>query len=320
METTKLMYQINKSPFGSLEQVHIGNGENELSFVPSNGGFVTDLKFKLNNRTFNIIDGYQDEESLINKDYYKSAFLLPFPNRLNEGKYTYKGKNYEFPINDTECNNALHGFEDCYEMQLQDVRLNGENAEVVLHHSYNGQNPAYPFPFEFTVIYTLSENNSFECEVKIENPNDFTIPIGFGWHPYFKLGNLPVEKLELQMPTVDQVLIDDRMLPTGEFKSVNTYNLFTNLTGKEFDTCFKSIDGSVSEVVINAASINTKLSYWQENEAFPYFQVFIPPKRKSIAIEPMTCNVNAFNRPDDLKELNGNERLRGKFGVLVTGY
>lgn len=33
---------------------------------------------------------------------------------------------------------------------------------------------------------------------------------------------------------------------------------------------------------------------------FPFFQVFTPPMRDSIALEPMTCNVNAFENGDGL--------------------
>jgi aldose 1-epimerase len=320
MKMSTQIYQQTVEKFGDFNLIKISNGVNEIALVPEYGGHLVELNMIVNGQLTNVLDSYSTPEELIEQDYYKNSFLLPYPNRLKDGVYSYNGKTYTFPINDKGTQNSLHGFKDFYKMSVESIITDEDYASITLKSDYQGQNPAFPFPFEFKITYTLKGYNELVCSIDLYNPTNETMPIGFGWHPYFKLGNLPVEELELQMPTVDQVLIDDRMLPTGEFKSVDTYNSLTNLTGKNFDTCFKAIDGNLSEVVINAPSINTKLSYWQENEAFPYFQVFIPPKRKSIAIEPMTCNVNAFNRPDDLKELNGNERLTGKFGVLVTGY
>ena len=317
METTKQMYQVKKEPFGQLERIRIGNEESELTFIPSNGGFLTSLAFKLGNQTFNIIDSYSDDLSLIKHDYYKSAFLLPFPNRLNDGKYTHKGKEYQFPINDTKGNNALHGFDDFYKMELEDVQLNGENAQATLHHSYRGQNPSFPFPFNFTVIYTLKEDNNFECEVKIENPNDFTIPMGFGWHPYFKIGEF-AKNLKLELPACERVEVNSDMIPTGEVVDYTDFSKSELLGNTLFDTCFKlkQKKGDVS-IVLASEEHNVQLTYWQEAKQFPYFQLYTPPSGKSVAIEPMTCNIDAFNNGDSLMEMPAKSIFSGKFGIKL---
>ena len=317
MQTIKQMYQVKKEPFGNLEQVRIGNGESELTFVPGNGSYITDLKFKLADKTFNLIDGYNDYASLISHDSYKSAFLLPFPNRLNDGKYTYKGKEYEFPINDTKGNNALHGFDDFYKMELKDVQLNGENAQVILHHSYSGENLAYPFPFDFTVIYTLREDNSFECEIKIENPNDFTIPMGFGWHPYFKIGKF-AKNLMLELPACEKVEVDADMIPTGEVSDYTDFSESKLLGDTLFDTCFKlKEEKGHAAISLVSEEHRVKLTYWQESKQFPYFQIYTPPTGKSVAIEPMTCNIDAFNDEDNLMEMPAKAVFSGKFGVKL---
>lgn len=320
MKTSTQIYRQTVEKFGNFSLIKISNGVNEIALVPEYGGHLIELNMIVNGELTNVLDSYNTPEALVEQDYYKNSFLLPYPNRLKDGIYSFNGNTYRFPINDKGTQNSLHGFKDFYKMSVENVVTEENYASITLKSDYQGQNPAFPFPFEFKITYTLKGYNELICSVDLYNPTTEAMPIGFGWHPYFKLGNLPVEELELQMPTVYQVEIDDRMLPTGELIPVGDYQMFTNLTGKNFDTCFKAIDGNLSKITVNAPSINTKLSYWQENKAFPYFQIFIPPKRKSIAIEPMTCNVNAFNRPDDLKKLNGKERLTGRFGVLVTGY
>jgi len=311
------MYQIKKEPFGDLEKVRIGNNESEITFVPNSGSYITDLKFKLGNQTINIIDGYTDYTTLMSRDGYKSAFLLPFPNRLNDGKYTYKGQTYQFPINDTKGNNALHGLTDFYKMGLKKVELNGENAQATLHHSYNGQNPSYPFPFEFTVIYTLSEENSFECEVRLKNPNDFTIPIGFGWHPYFQIGEY-AKNLKLELPDCVKVEVDEDMIPTGKVFDYTDFSASKLLGDTWFDTCFK-LKQKKGNAAISLVSEehNVQLTYWQESKQFPYFQLYTPPTGKSIAIEPMTCNIDTFNNGDSLMEMPPKAVFSGKFGMKL---
>ncbi len=318
MKTSTQAYQQTTEKFGDFDLIRISNGINELAVIPEYGGHLLELNMIVNGQLTNVLESYTTPESLIKLDYYKSAFLLPYPNRLKDGVYQYNGKNYAFPVNDKDTNNSLHGFRNFLKMSVENIIVEEDFASITLKNSYHGNNPSFPFSFDFKVTYEFNGYNNLSCEVQLYNPTNETIPISFGWHPYFQLGNTSVDELELQMPTVQQVLVDDRMLPTGKLTTISTYNSLTNLTNKNFDTCFKVNKEDISEVSIHAPSLNTKLTYWQENNAFPYFQVFIPPKRKSIAIEPMTCNVNAFNSKEDLKELNGQERFTGKFGVRVA--
>ena len=43
------------------------------------------------------------------KKTYPSSILFPFANRINQGKYTYNGNNYNLECNENEASNALHG-------------------------------------------------------------------------------------------------------------------------------------------------------------------------------------------------------------------
>ena len=55
--------------------------------------------------------------------------------------------------------------------------------------------------------------------------------------------------------------------------------------------------------------------YWQEADKFPYVQLFTPPSRKSLAIEPMTCNIDAFNNKEGLWYLEIGEKRTMEFGI-----
>ena len=60
---------------------------------------------------------------------------------------------------------------------------------------------------------------------------------------------------------------------------------------------------------------------WQEAGpgAYRYLQVYTPPGRESIAIEPMTCAPNAFNNGMGLIRLDPGEAFTASFGISLAG-
>lgn len=320
MEMIKQIYQVTKKPLGQFEEVCITNGDTSCSFIPQFGSYLTDMVFSVGTQKINVIDGYREEAEFLKNRYYKSAFLLPFPNRLKGGQFQYKGKNYQFPLNEPENNNSIHGFNDFYKMEIVRTNLEGECAEVVLRHIYDGQNPAYPFPFVFTLTYRLFDNNSFECEIALKNTNDFEIPMGFGWHPYFKLGN-SAKSLQLQLPAAQKIEINEFMLPTGKKADFSNFQTLETIGDTFLDTGFLlEKQTGKAELKLYSPELKTMLTYWQEADKFPFFQVYTPPMGESVAFEPMTCNINAFNNGEGLLELAPQATFSGTFGLKVEEY
>lgn len=316
MKQLTQIHQITKEKFDSFDLIRMKSDKAELAFIPEFGGNIVELNMLVNGEKTNILDSYYSAEELIQFDYYKSALLLPFPNRLKNGQYQFDGKTYQFPINNAETGNALHGFKDFYKMEVTSIDEN--NCSVTLKSQYLGNNSSYPFPFDLEIQYQLDEYNGFVCQVSLTNPNDTAIPIGFGWHPYFQFGN-SVEKIALTLPKVDQIEIDDTMIPTGKETEFTVFSSSQFINDTELDTCFK-IKENYGTALIELAipDQNTRMTYWQEADKFPYFQLFTPPSRKSLAIEPMTCNIDAFNNKEGLLRLESEERFTGKFGIKIS--
>ena len=51
---------------------------------------------------------------------------------------------------------------------------------------------------------------------------------------------------------------------------------------------------------------------------FPYFQVFTPPHRSSVALEPMSCTVDAFNNGGGLVRLMPGATWGASMELVVT--
>jgi aldose 1-epimerase len=290
-----------------------------LTIIPEFSGLVADLQLFNGVVTLSVMDGYQSENDADAKAAYKSHYLLPFPNRMKDGKYDFEGKSYQFPINDTSTNNNLHGFLETIPMEIIDNKNVNNQQIITLKGSFDGLS-YFPFPFEFMLRYFLSDSE-LTIESTIKNVGETNMPMGYGWHPYFKLDTEKVDDLLLQFPDCEAVTIDNRMMPTGEILPYSAFAELTKIDQTTFDNCFiinnKNTKSNRAEIIVKSKT--TTLSVWQETgeNACNYFQIYTPENRKTIAIEPMTCNVDAFNNQDGLWILEAGEERTVRFGVRV---
>jgi aldose 1-epimerase len=308
------MYSHHIEPFGSFKKHIIENTQGDsFTIVPEHGANLIDLKFKGQC----VIDGFQTADELIAGAWGKSIILFPYPNRLRDGRYTFDGKTYQFDINNADTGNSIHGFSSNVKMDVVKSSVNEHSGSIVCEYNHDGSHPAYPFKFTFQVQFTLS-NNELKINMAFTNNESFDIPVGLGWHPYFKISKR-IEDTALQMPETEFIQIDDRMLPTGEKTSFNEFDTLKRINSFSLDNGFYILNQSQPAEVILESEMG-RLTYWQETGAakWNFLQVFTPPKRNCIALEPMTCNIDAFNNKDGLVLLKPQTTLGGNFGVRFS--
>ena len=126
------------------------------------------------------------------------------------------------------------------------------------------------------------------------------MPVGLGWHPYFMLGSGNVSEWEMKLPFVSHVALDDENLPTGEVLDYNEFQNFQPIADAQFDDCFKLIMQDRSALFSKSHNIGLLLEHSPE---FMFLQVYTPGDRQSVALEPMNCNVDAFNNQEGLMDL-----------------
>ncbi|MBC8110835.1 MAG: hypothetical protein H7Y04_07230 [Verrucomicrobia bacterium] len=273
--------------------------------IPDCGGILQALvlwrKYQQNEATdkinlYSVIDGVSEDE-LPENSWYRSSFLFPFPGRIRDGKYTFEGKTYQLPINETSRNNALHGL--VFDKKFMPEVIGDET--LALKYSYDGSLEGYPFPFEISIFYTAPVSGNFGWKVTIKNTGVSNLPYGFGWHPYFNTGT-PVDKLNISFPATSGFESDKQMIPTGkrlpakQFSRQYSKKDATNLNNTNYDNCFGI--GWKKEILLADAEKNLLLTM-QQNQ-FDFVQLYTPPDRQSIAIEPQTCLANAFNEKNSL--------------------
>lgn len=303
------MFDYSKSNFGKYKRYTLQNTRTKTGFsvVPGRGATLLDLHFGGQN----ILDGYTQPEELDTMDWMKNVILFPFPNRLNSGRYMWAGKPHDFPANDRATGNALHGFGAWQKFTVTRLLLTEVAAEITCRCFDAGKNPGYPFPTTLEVTFGISDNHRFRVEFSVQNRHTDFIPVGLGWHPYFRL--VPeVGRTALRMPDCEQVHINERMLPTGQRTDFNSYKTSTGIGEAFLDNCFKikKLDSIYRASIFGGGQ---KLTLVANAKLWPYLQVFTPPARTSIALEPMSCNIDAFNNQEGLIKLPPGGEWRGGF-------
>ena len=306
------MYQHNTSPFGQFTQHTIQDeaGLNRLTVVPGFGTCMLDLTLS----GVPLLDAYETPLDMDINRWGKNVLLFPFPNRLKEGTYTWGGETYHFFINDAITNNALHGLGMNSPMVFSKADLQENKASISCVYDYAGDNAGYPFPFHFSVNFQIEKGRLFNGTFVFKNKSDQSIPVGLGWHPYFKLSE-KVDDIELLLPPCEMIGIDQHMIPTGKRYEYDDFDQKRAIGAAVLDNCF-ALTGNETPALVELKGPKGQVKFWQETgpRKFNFLQVFTPPHRQSIAIEPMTCNIDAFNNEDGLVALEAGEEWELHFG------
>ena len=136
-----------------------------------------------------------------------APLLLP-ANRTAGGKFSFAGKEYRLPVNDSfQCAN-LHG--SLYHRHFRVLEQSGNSAELY----YENTGETFPFPFAIGVIYRANKTGFFS-EYTIENLGNTAMPLSFGLHTTFREPDwfsVPLESCQEK---------DSHHIPTGQYIPLN---------------------------------------------------------------------------------------------------
>ena len=272
-----------------LKYFHLSNETVHCKIFPNLGASLQQFSIG----EVDIIQGIEPKESELPyfRRYYPSVFLFPFPGRIAGGKYEYDGKVYQLSVNETSKGNAIHGFLAEASFELIEQELKNDSAILNFQYSYLGHEKGFPFPADINIIYEVS-NSSLNITMRIKNIGDHSFPFGLGWHPYFLAKNLAESELKFQSDL--QLTNNENQIPTGTKLITFKSTIGNQILDDTYLLNDSKIHFSTEEYQMSMNTFST-----QEN----FLQLYIPPDRKSIAIEPMTCAPDVFNYRKGLLKL-----------------
>lgn len=267
-----------------------------------------------------IATGYSGAK---NKVAGQGDLLIPFPGRVRGGSYTFENESYQMDQNDKESPSAIHGFLRHVPWEVLRQSEDAITFTVALH---AGDHPGYPFALQVTVTYTLEESG-LTCSFQIKNIGDTAAPVAAGFHPYFTVGSEHIDVDTLHVPMA-ATLEFEGLLPTGNVLPVEgtVYDFREpHVIGQtSLNTCYLSPlrdpDGLLRIRLISPDG-SRAVTVWMD-AAFNYVVLYsgdpLPDtlRRRSLAIEPMTCGSDAFNHPEwGLISLAVGQEFGGAWGV-----
>jgi aldose 1-epimerase len=303
-----------------LEIIIKNDSTNEsFSILPDSGARLCELFLHNGVELISVIKKIKNVDSESRDDIFTNAKLSPFAGRIKAGEFTFKAVNYYLVKNYPEENNACHGFVFDKKFVVTDKKVNEDSASCTLEYHYTGDVSGYPFPFLIELTYQLSAFDGLTCTTKINNLSDVPIPLSDGWHFYFELG-MKVDDLKLKIETNEMMELDPQMIPIGKrimFTEFRTPHIIDN---RHFDSCFKVTGNKKVVTQLLSAQRKIDLRIWQETGTgkYEYLVIYTPPDRKSIAIEPISSNINTFNNGEGLITLAAQETFIACFGISLN--
>ncbi len=273
--------------------------------IYSKGGLLNAFHVPLNGKLFNAIDGFANRQDTIDNitKGFKSAKLSPFVCRMQNGKYTFQGEQYQihkFYLQE----HAIHGllYDAAYSIDYYEA--SDERAMIRLGHTYQGSDPGYPFPYDIAITWQLEKDDCLTVTTEVSHKNAHAIPIADGWHPYFTIGG-EVDDWHLQFTSEAQLEYDQDLLPTGRNIKDTRFLEGCLLKDIKLDNAFELDNSTETPVCIlknNYLSLSIK-----PDRHYPILQIYIPDHRKSIAIENLSGAPDNFNNGIGLILLEPNE-------------
>ena len=239
---------------------------------------------------------------------YRGVIAAPWPNRIADGRYTFRGSDYRLPVNEAERDCALHGMAFPLDWTLKE---HSESAVVL--GCCVGPAPGYPFLLKVTARYRLDEDG-LHAGVTATNFSADTAPYGVCPHPYVVAGPAPLDEWTLDFPAGQFLdVTPDRLLPVA-VRTVDGHEFDFRAPRRIGDTridhAFTGISftgaGRAQLIARDPGGTGVGMS-WDRNS--PWLQIHTADKqppassRLGLAVEPMSCPPDAFNSGQDLVHL-----------------
>lgn len=251
------------------------------------------------------------------------APLIPWPNRLADGKYSFDGTDYQVALTEPEKNNAIHGFLQWRSWEAREQTAEGIVMGIKLHPLQG-----FPFALDISVEYTLSAQG-LTARTTATNLGDTACPYGGGQHPYLSPGTELIDDCEIELDAGTRILTSaDRQLPTGTESVVGTPYDFRRprrLGDLRVDHAFTDLarDSEGRAWLRLHGSDGMTAQLWVDS-TYPLIEVFTsdilsPDRRRGgLGAEPMTCPPNAFHTGALVTRLEPGATVTTAWGVQLV--
>jgi aldose 1-epimerase len=168
----------------------------------------------------------------------------------------------------------------------------------------------FPFPHHLQIAANIS-NDSLTIQTTILADAGSSVPVSFGFHPYFGIPHVPRAQWQLKLPAMRKLVLDSRGIPTGAEKPFEPVDRLLGDTN--FDDGF-ALANPQSSFLLSGAGYTIAVEFL---EGFPYTQVYAPKDKEFIALEPMTAPTNALITGERLQIIAAGKKFQASFRIRI---
>ncbi len=299
----------------SGRQYEIRHGEQAAVVVEVGGGV---REYRVGERA--VLDPYPREAMC---DGAHGAPLVPWPNRLADGRYQFAGVDHQVAITEPEKGTAIHGL-----LRWRSwVPVRQEASRVTMAtrlHPLTG----YPFLLDVEVDYLLADDG-LTVTTTATNRGERSCPYGSGQHPYLSPGSGVIDDAVLTFAAGTRIVTDpQRQLPIGTEPVPGSRFDFADgrsLDDQRIDFAFTDLRrDEAGRAWVRLGGPDGRCAELWVDGSYPIVELFtgdtLSPhrRRRGLGAEPMTCPPNAFQTGEGVWRLAPGQAARARWGVRLS--
>ena len=268
-----------------------------------------------------LVDGFGPDEI---SPGCRGQLLMPWPNRIRDGRYTWDGSEHQLPLTEPSRANASHGLVRWVAWTV------ASHSATALELTYRLMaQSGYPWTLDLSIAYALGDDGLTVTQGAV-NRSGSAAPYAQGAHPYLLAGPGPISSWEVLLPAATRSLSDpERLLPVGREDVTGTDVDFREahvLGDVGFNHAFTDLvrdSAGIATTELRDPAAGTGVELWVD-ETQPWLMVYTaddrpePLFRRSIAVEPMTAQADAFRSGEDLVRLEPGEPFSASWGIRAS--
>lgn len=273
----------------------------EARVVPALGNACVAFTIEVNDGRWSVLaEPITDDEFLHRTTRFGVPILYPWPNRVRDGRFTFRGRQYVVPAN-SPGGHANHGLARGRPWTVDQSGVDAAGAYVRSVVTI-GDDPTDPFPFpsRLAVEHRLRGGN-LSIQAEAINLGQEPMPMGFGLHPWFGLpfglsGDRATCRVAVPASSIWEL---EDSIPTGRVVPASgrlDLRTLTPLGTEVFDDVFTDLEMSAAGFAARVHDPATHRTVTLHADGgFQHHVLFAPSERDVVCLEPYTCPTDAFN-------------------------
>jgi len=298
----------------SGEQFEISRGDQRATIVEVGGGL---REYAVGARP--VLDPYPVDAVC---DGAHGTPLIPWPNRLADGRYSFDGADHQVALTEPDKHNAIHGF-----MRWRPWRAAEREGHRIVMAARLFPLTGWPFLLDLRLTYELGDGG-LTVRTAATNLGPGPCPYASGHHPYLSPGSGLIDDATVELDASVRILTDNpRQLPTGTEPVAGTafdFRTPRRLGDQRIDDPFTDLarDGDGRAWVRLAGGDGRRAELWVD-EHYPIIELFtgdtLAPGRRRLGLgaEPMTCPPDGLATGSGVIRLDPGETVETAWGVRL---